>query len=538
MLDAMNTSGGSFDYDWLVIGSGFGGSVSALRLAEKGYGVGVLEQGRRFRDEDYAASTWQLRRWLWAPLLGLRGIFRLTPFKDVFIASGTAVGGGSTVYANTLYRASPEFFANPQWRELGDWAATLAPHYATAERMLGVVEVPRDSDGQQLLREVGRQFGVEHTFRRTPVGVYFGKAGATVPDPYFGGAGPDRTGCTFCGACMVGCREGAKNTLLKNYLWFAEKLGARILPEREVVDIRPIGAEDGSEGYVVTTERPGAWFGRQRRSFTSRGIVMSAGALGTNLLLAKCRLGNSLPRISDRLGQLVRTNSESILAVTLPEGQARPWNDVAISSSIHTSADTHIEFVTYGKHGDTMALLYTLLTGDGNRITRPLLWLGNVLRHPVTFLRTLWPAGWARRTVIFLVMQTLDNAIAFRARRGLFGGVSLTTEQDPEKPNPTFIEAGNRAAEWLAQKTGGYAQSMLLEAWANIPTTAHILGGAVVGRDASTGVVDGNGRLYGYRNFLVCDGSTVPANPGVNPSLTITAMTEHFMSSVPLRSAA
>jgi len=529
----MKTTGGNFDYDWLVIGSGFGGSVSALRLAEKGYKVGVLEQGRRFRDEEYAASTWQLRRWLWAPLLGLRGIFQLTPFKDVFIASGTAVGGGSTVYANTLYRASPEFFANRQWRDLGDWAAVLQPHYDIAERMLGVVEVSRDSDGQQLLREVGRQFGVEDTFRRTPVGVYFGKAGTTVPDPYFGGEGPPRTGCTFCGACMVGCREGAKNTLLKNYLWFAEKRGAAIVPEREVVDIRPIGAQDGSEGYVVATQRPGAWFRKQRRSYTARGIVMSAGALGTNRLLAKCKLGGSLPHISDRLGQLVRTNSESILAVTLPEGMARPWNDVAISSSIHTSSDTHIEFVTYGKHGDTMALLYTLLTGDGNRVTRPLLWLGNVLRHPVTFLKTLWPVGWARRTVIFLVMQTLDNAIAFRARRGLFGGVSLTTEQDPEKPNPTFIDAGNRAAAWLAQRTGGYAQSMLLEAWANIPTTAHILGGAVVGRDATAGVVDGNGRLFGYRNFLVCDGSTVPANPGVNPSLTITAMTEHFMSSVP-----
>jgi len=526
------------DYDWLIIGSGFGGSVSALRLAEKGYRVGVLEQGKRYRDEEYASSTWQLRRWLWAPALGLRGIFQLTPFKDVFIASGAAVGGGSTVYANTLYRASPEFFANPQWRDMNDWATALEPHYDTAERMLGVQEVPRASDGQKLLQDVGRHFGVEGTFRRTPVGVFFGKAGTVVPDPYFGGEGPARTGCTFCGACMVGCREGAKNTLLKNYLWFAEKRGAEILPEREVVDIRPIGAQDGREGYVVTTQRPGAWFRKERRTFSARGIVMSAGALGSNRLLAKCKLGGSLPRISDRLGQLVRTNSESILAVTLPEGMARPWNDVAISSSIHTSSDTHIEFVTYGKHGDTMALLYTLLTGDGNRVTRPLMWLGNVLRHPVTFLKTLWPVGWSRRTVIFLVMQTLDNAISFRARRSLFGGVSLTTEQDPEKPNPTFIEAGNRAAEWLAKEKGGYAQSMLLEAWANIPTTAHILGGAVVGRDATTGVVDGNSRLFGYQNFLVCDGSTVPANPGVNPSLTITAMTEYAMSQVPSRPSA
>ena len=529
----MTSATGGFDYDWLVVGTGFGGSVSALRLAEKGYRVGMLEAGRRYRDQDYAQSTWDLRRFLWAPAFGLRGIFRLTPFKDVFIASGAAVGGGSVVYANTLYRASPDFFTNPQWSALGDWSSTLAPHYDTAERMLGVQTVPRESDGQKLLQEVGRQFGVEHTFRRTPVGVFFGKAGTTVPDPYFGGEGPDRTGCTFCGACMVGCREGAKNTLLKNYLWFAEKHGVEIHAERQVVSIRPLGAEDGSDGYLVTTERPGAWFSRQRRTFKARGIVMSAGALGTNTLLAKCKLDGDLPRISDRLGQLVRTNSESILAVTLPEGTARPWNDVAISASIYPRPDTHIEFVTYGRHGDFMSLLYTMITGDGTRLTRPLLWLGQVLRHPLTFLKTLWPVGWSRRSVLFLVMQSLDNAISFRAKRGWFGRVTLSTEQDPQKPNPTFIEVGNRAAAWLAQKTGGYAQSMVLEAWANVPTTAHILGGAVVGRDASAGVVDSRHRLFGYANFLVCDGSTVPANPGVNPSLTITAMTEHAMSHVP-----
>ncbi len=523
----------AMDYDWLVIGSGFGGSVSALRLAEKGYKVAVLEAGRRFRDEDYAESTWDLGRFLWAPFLGLRGIFRLTPFKDVFIASGAAVGGGSVVYANTLYRAAPQFFTNPQWQDLGSWAEALAPHYDTAERMLGVTQVQRESDGQKLLKDVGRHFGVEHTFRRTPVGVYFGKPGTTVADPYFGGEGPERTGCTFCGACMVGCREGAKNTLVKNYLWFAEKHGVAIHAEREVVDIRPLGAADGSDGYEVTTERPGAWFRKQRRVFTAKGVVVSAGALGTNQLLAKCKLEGSLPHISDRLGQLVRTNSESVLAITLPKGMSRPWNDVAISASIHPKPDTHIEFVTYGRHGDFMSFLYTLLTGDGNRLTRPLAWLGNVIRHPVTFLRTLWPFGWSRRSLLFLVMQSLDNAIAFRAKRGLFGGVSLTTEQDPEKPNPTFIEVGNQAAKWLAKQTGGVAQSMVLEAWANIPTTAHILGGAVIGADPGKGVVDSRSRLFGYQNFLVCDGSVMPANPGVNPSLTITALAEHAMSHVP-----
>jgi len=516
-----------FDYDWLVIGSGFGGSVSALRLAEKGYRVGILEAGRRFRDEDFAKTTWDAKNFNWLPRLGLRGILRLTPFKDVFIASGAGVGGGSLVYANTLYRAAPAFYSNPQWADMQDWAAALKAHYDMAEHMLGVQQVPRGSKGQELLKDVGRHFGVEHTFTRTPCGVFFGKPGDTVKDPYFGGEGPERTGCIFCGECMQGCRTGAKNTLMKNYLWFAEKRGVRIHPEREVVDVRPIGAEDGSEGYEIVTERPGAWFRRQRRTFRTRGVVFSAGALGTNTLLAKCRLAGSLPRLSPRLGHLVRTNSESILAVTLPKGTKNIWNDVMISSSIHPRPDTHIEFNTFGRNADSMSFLYTLLTGEGTRWTRPLKWLGQVIRHPIDFLRVTWPKGWSERSVIYLVMQTLDNAIAFRPKRGLFGGVSLTTEQDPEKPNPTFIDVANEAAEVLARKTGGIAQSGTLEALGNIPTTAHILGGAVIGKDPQHGVVDEN-------NMMICDGSTVPANPGVNPSLTITAMSEYAMSRVPV----
>ena len=521
-----------FDYDWLVIGSGFGGSVSALRLAEKGYSVGVLEAGRRFRDEDFARSTWDSKNFNWAPALGMRGILRMTMFKDIFIVSGAGVGGGSLVYANTLYRAAPQFYANPQWAGIADWESALKPHYDTAEYMLGVQTVPRGSVGQELLKEVGRHFGAEDTFRRTPCGVFFGKAGEVVADPYFGGDGPERTGCIFCGECMQGCRTGAKNTLEKNYLWFAEKRGVQIHPEREVVDVRPLGSDDGSNGYRVVTERPGAWFDKQRREFRARGVVFSAGALGTNALLARCKLSGSLPCISDRLGQLVRTNSESILVVTLPKGTKHLWNDVMISGSVHPKPDTHIEVNTWGRNADSMVLLYTVLTGGGTRLTRPLKWLGNVIRHPITFLRTLWPAGTSERTFVFLVMQTLDNAISFRSRRGLLGRVSLSTEQDPEKPNPTFIPVANEAASFLATKTGGIAKSGLFEALANIPSTAHILGGAVIAPDATRGVVDHGQRVFGYQNMLICDGSVVPANPGVNPSLTITAMSEHAMSLV------
>ncbi len=531
----MNRSGTDFDYDWLVIGSGFGGSVSALRLAEKGYSVGVVEAGRRFRDEDFAEKTWDAKNFHWLPALGMHGILRLALFKDIFIASGAGVGGGSLVYANTLYRAAPEFYRNQQWAEMADWATVLKPHYDTAEYMLGVQTVPRGSAGQDLLKEVGRHFGVEDTFRRTPCAVFFGKAGETVPDPYFGGKGPDRTGCIFCGQCIQGCRVGAKNTLVKNYLWFAERLGAQIHAQRQVVDVRPIAAADGSDGYCVVSERPGAWLDKRRRELRVRGVVFAAGALGTNALLAKCKAGGSLPRISDRLGHLVRTNSESILAVTLPDASRHVWNDVMISSSVHPRPDTHIEFNTFGRHADSMSLLYTLLTGKGTRLTRPLKWLGNVIRHPATFLRTLWPVGWSERTVILLVMQTLDNAIAIRARRGLFGRVSLTTEQDPHKPNPTFIAVANEAAAFLAEQTGGIAQSSVFEALANIPTTAHILGGAVIAPDASRGVVDHGNRVFGYENMLICDGSTIPANPGVNPSLTITALSEHAMSLLPMQ---
>ena len=523
------------DYDWIIIGSGFGGSVSALRLSEKGYKVAVIEAGRRFEDEDFAESTWQLNRYLWAPFLGLRGIMRFTPFKDVFIASGAGVGGGSIVYANTLYRAKKEFFENSQWAELADWEQELDKPYATAERMLGVNTVPFASPGDNILKDYAASIGTEDSFCRTPVAVFFGEPGKTVEDPFFNGEGPSRTGCIRCGACMVGCRVGAKNTLLKNYLWFAEKQGAEILPNRKVVDIRPMGGGDGRDGYEVQTQSPGL-FGGKRKTLRAQGVIVAAGALGTNHLLANCKHGGSLPKISSRLGQLVRTNSESILAVTLPDDSLGVSQSVAISSSIHTDADTHIEVVTYGEKGDLLSLLTTLITGDGTRWTRVFSLLGSAVRHPFQFLKTLWPFGWSRKSIGLLVMQSLDNAISFRARKKWFGnGVRLATEQDAARPNPTYIDAGNKAANWIAENTGGIAQSSVLEAVANIPMTAHILGGAAIGSDAEHGVVDHGQRVFGYHKLLICDGSVVPANPGVNPSLTITAMTERAMSRIPAR---
>lgn len=518
----------SYDYDWLVIGSGFGGSVSALRLAQKGHRVGVLECGRRFTDDEMPKSTWDLRRYFFAPWLGMRGIFRLTIFKDIAIASGSGVGGGSLGYANTLYRAPARFYSDPQWASLDDWQVRLAPHYDEAERMLGVTTYDEDDPADDYLRQYAEETGVGETYAKTRVGVFLGEPGVTVADPFFGGEGPDRTGCLRCGRCMVGCPHGAKNTLVKNYLWFAERAGAAVMPERMVTDIKPLPGG----GYAVTSERSGAWVRKRRRVQTARGVVVAAGALGTNRLLARCKLNGSLPLISDRLGEKVRTNSEAILAVTLPRDAPAVGRRVAITGSAYPDPDTHIETVVYGNAGDSMSSIFTLLTGDGTSLTRPLKLLGAASRHPVRMARSMNPRGWSQRTIIVLVMQSLDNAIALRAKKGRGGRVRLRTEQDPERPNPTFIPVANAFTEWLAQRTGGIAQSSIMEAAANIPSTAHILGGAVIGASPETGVVDANLRVFGYENLLVCDGAAVPANVGVNPSLTITALAEHAMSGV------
>ena len=523
-----------FDYDWLVIGSGFGGSVAALRLAEKGYSVAVLECGRRFADQDFAERTADFRRYNWAPHLGMRGILRLSIFKDAFVLSGCGVGGGSLGYANTLYRARPDFYENPQWSGLADWAAELAPFYDEAERMLGVETYDRDGVADVLLREYGESIGAGDTYKRTPVGVFLGEAGKTVPDPYFGGEGPDRTGCLRCGACMIGCRHGAKNTLMKNYLWFAEKLGVKIFSERMVTDIRPLGDGSGADGYEVTHERSGALLRRGRASARARGVIVAAGALGTNRLLQRCKLNGSLTRLSDRLGHVVRTNSEAIISVTAPRDSDWDFsNSVAITSSIYTDADTHIEVVTYGNGGDSQGLLRQLMVTAGRRGTRPWHFLLAVLRHPRQAAGVFRIRGMSHKTIILLVMQSLDNSMRLRVKRRLPGGaVMLTTEQDPLHPNPDSIPAAYDAARWFAKRTGGTPYSGITEAVLGIPLTAHILGGAVIGSGPDTGVVDSQHRVFGYENLLVCDGAAVPANIGANPSLTITALAERAMTFV------
>jgi cholesterol oxidase len=525
----------SFDYDWVVIGSGFGGSVSALRLAEKGYKVAVLECGARVDDDDFAVKTSDAKRYYWMPYLGMKGIFRLTLFKDIFIGSGCGVGGGSLGYANTLYRPLPGFYTNQQWSELADWQRELAPHYDTAERMLGVTDYDTDGPADLLLREYGESIGVGDTFHRTRVGVFLGEPGKTVPDPYFGGDGPERTGCVKCGSCMVGCRHGAKNTLRKNYLWFAERLGVNIRAERTVTDIQPIDGADGASGYRVTSVRSGAWVRRDRQTLTARGVVVAAGALGTNRLLQRCKLKGSLPNISDRLGYLVRTNSESITGMTAPEDYPDDFtNSIAITSSIYTDANTHIEVVTYGKGADSQSFLQTMLVEAGKRGMQPLQFLAAALRHPGELRKAMQFKDSSRRSIILLVMQSTENAIRLKVKHRLpGGGVTLTTEQDPNTPNPVGLPAAYDAARWFAQRTGGVATNGVTEAIFAIPSTAHILGGAAIGGTPDTGVVDAHHRVFGYSNLLVCDGAAIPSNIGVNPSLTITALAERAMTHIP-----
>jgi cholesterol oxidase len=513
----------AFDTDVLVVGSGFGGSVAALRAAEKGYRVTVVEAGRRFTEDTLPKTSWDVRSFFWAPRLGWLGIQKITPLNDVLVLSGAGVGGGSLVYANTLYTPLDDFFTDRQWAHITDWKVELSPYYDQASRMLGVTDNPTITPSDVEMRAVAEDMGVGHTFHVTPVGVFFGDhPGETVPDPYFGGAGPARTGCIQCGDCMIGCRYGAKNRLDVNYLYLAEALGAQIVPETTVTAVRP--RRHG--GYDVLTRR--TTNRRDTQTLTAEQVVFAAGTLGTQRLLHRMRDDGVLPDLSPRLGELTRTNSEAILGAMSLRKDADYSRGVAITSSFHPDAQTHVEPVRYGKGSNAMGLLSTWMTDGGTRTPRFVKWLGAVIRHPIYTLRLFWLRGWSERTIIVLVMQSLDNSLTVRRKKGLLGE-RLVTRQGHGEANPTWIPVGNEVTRRLADKIGGMPGGSVGEI-VNIPMTAHIIGGCPIGDSVRTGVVDGWQRVFGYDGLHVVDGAAVTANLGVNPSLTITAQAERAMA--------
>ncbi|MBB0968672.1 GMC family oxidoreductase [Dietzia aerolata] len=531
------TAGGArpTDTDVVVVGSGFGGSVTALRLTEKGYNVTVIEAGRRFADEDFAKTSWRLNKFVWAPQIGLWGVQRVHMLKDVLVMAGAGVGGGSLNYANTLYKPPAPFFQDTQWAHITDWDSELSPFYDQGRRMLGVVTNPTHTHSDTVVKEVARDMGVEDTFVYTPVGVFFGektggqgKPGETVPDPFFGGVGPDRTACIECGECMTGCRHGAKNTLVKNYLGLAERAGARILDRTTVSDLRE--RSDGS--WEVTLERTGAWTKRGKRAttMTAGHVVVAAGTWGTQHLLHYAKDAGSLPRMSKALGTLTRTNSESILGAMgdkyIPE---RDFSEgVAITSSFHPRPDTHIEPVRYGKGSNAIAALQTLLTDGKDGVPRWLLLLLEMLRNPLRAAKMFNYRRWSQRTVIVLVMQNLDNSLqTFVKRFGPFKYVS--SRQGHGEPNPTWIPKGNEATRRLADKIDGTPGGTVGDIF-NMPMTAHFLGGCPISDSPETGVVDPYHRVWNYPTMSIVDGSAISANLGVNPALTITAQAERAMS--------
>jgi cholesterol oxidase len=529
-----------FDFDFIVIGSGFGGSVSALRLSEKGYSVCVIEQGRRFRSSDYAKSNWDLPRYLWAPLIKCFGIQRLTFFKDVLILSGAGVGGGSLVYANTLMVPSDKAFESSAWRFMGNARESLVPFYVLAKKMLGAAINPKMTFIDNTIEEYSKEKGVHHTFAPTEVAVFFGEPGKRVSDPYFGGEGPDRSGCNYCGGCMVGCRYDAKNTLDKNYLYLAEKRGAQIKPLTKVSRLAPI-KEDGSSGWTIETESVDKILFRKKTTLRARNIVLAGGVLGTLKLLLECRdKHQTLTRVSPLLGHQVRTNSEVFTGSSDPDSRRTvPYSHgIAISSIFKVDDRTAIEPVRYPVGSNFMRLLATPLVSDPSEFRRTLKFLWRIVTRPIEFLKLTFNPRWAETSVIFLVMQDLDNRIRVKYGRSPFtlfrSGLVSEREEGSEKV-PSEIPAANQFTEWFSQRVGGTAQCAVTQVTVNIPTTAHILGGCPMGDSPSNGVIDSEHRLFGYSGVWVCDGSAVPANLGVNPSLTITAMTERAMTFIPAK---
>ena len=517
----------SHDFDVVVIGSGFGGSVAALRLTEKGYKVCVLEAGRRFTDKDFPKTSWRLRRFLFLPRLGLTGIQRIHVLPDVLVLAGAGVGGGSLVYANTLYKPPASYFEDKQWSKITNWDQELSPWYDQASRMLGVAQNPYFSPSDQAMKEVADQMGVGHTFKLAPLGVYFGDgAGVKSKDPFFGGVGPDRSGCLQCGACMTGCRHNAKNTLPKNYLGLAEKAGAKVFPEHTVTKVEQL--TDGS--WVVTARKSTAWFGGYKK-FTASQVVVAAGTYNTQKLLHKMKSTGVLPKISDQLGKLSRTNSEALTGSIMPKGGTDFSKGSAITSSFFPDDHTHVEPVRYGKGSNFMGLLQTVMTDGENIRDRRKQWLRQVVTKPSLVLRILDVRQWSQRTVVALIMQNVDSAISVTGKRGLFG-FRLTSKNDSKTPNATYIPAANEVARRIAENNGGIAGGHIGDL-VNAPFTAHFVGGCVIGDSINTGVIDPYHRVYNYPTLHVVDGASVTANLGVNPSLTITAQAERAFSMWP-----
>lgn len=515
----------AFDYDYLIVGSGFGGSVSALRLTEKGYRVAVLEQGRRLGPDDFPKSNWDLRRWLWQPRLGWRGLFRMTFLRHVTVLSGVGVGGGSLVYANTLPVPKDHFFEAPSWGHLASWKEELEPHYRTARAMLGATRNPNVTWADEVVREVGRDLGREHAFGPSDVGIYFGEAGKTASDPYFSGEGPERTGCIQCGACMIGCRHNAKNSLDRNYLHLAEARGLTIEADTEVTGVRPL--EGG--GYQVTALQGARIFGRRKRLYTAEKVIFSGGVMGTVKLLLELRArANGLPRLSPRLGDYVRTNSEVLVGVVSNQKDRDFSKGIAIGSILHTDDRSHLEPVRYSAGSGFFRILAMPHAPGSNVVTRLARALGTLVRHPLKVLRTQTVLDWARSTMILLYMRTAEGHL--RLTRGPLGmTTSLGAGPAPESSLPEATDLAHRVAD----KIGGFPQSIATEVLLGTPTTAHILGGCCMGDSPENGVIDHRHQVFGYEGLYVIDGSAISANPGVNPSLTITALAERAMSFIP-----
>jgi len=521
----------SSHYDWIIIGSGFGGSVSALRLAQKGYRVLVIEKGKRFGLDDFPKNNWDLKRWMWMPGAGLEGIFQMSLFEHVTIMHGVGVGGGSLTYANTLPTPTMDFFTNPAWSHLADWHNELEPHYATAERMLGAAEFPGNTPGDRIMKEIARDIGREEHFHKTKVAVYFGKPDVKVGDPYFDGKGPDRVGCNYCGACMTGCRVGAKNTLDQNYLYLAEALGCTVQAETEVTAVR---AQD-TGGYRVETKHA---LGRHKQTgaFSCDRVVFAGGVLGTLPLLLRMKEDpQGLPRLSPTLGYNARTNSESLIGIIAPRVKEDLTNGVAITSILHTDDHSHIEPVRYG-HGSSFFRLLTLPHAPGNNLIARLASAAtDVARHPGRWLRAYTGRNFAQKTQIMLYMRTLEGSMRFKLGRSAYTGFrrGLVSEvTDPAGAPKAFIAEATELADRFAEKVGGVKSSLVTELATGTPSTAHILGGCVMGKNADEGVINLDHEVFGYDGLYVIDGSAVSANPGVNPSLTITALAERAMSKI------